>query len=248
MWLRHWQLAQDPFSHAENPYVATPTHETVLAQLTNEVVGGASLIGLTGVVGVGKSTLACELARRLRTPHRRTLVAHDTVQFEHSLSQIAGGSRVSSAMGLAGKLRILRLENLSLLLVIDEFPPGPMLDRLLAITDDFSTSLCLVLVNPEPIPRYFTTAQLRPLTRSEGATYIHVRLARAGRDATTFCPQALNRLHAESGGCPGTLNQLARASLIHSATRSEILVSSRVVQEVARLAGPAGWYERLRVG
>jgi MSHA biogenesis protein MshM len=103
---------------------------------------------------------------------------------------------------------------------------------------DGTVTILLVIevecVEAYPVGRLCTLRiNLKPLTRSEAATYLTAKLAAAGCEGSLFTERAVTRLHALSGGIPSGLNRLATLAMMAGASRGMEAISAEVVDAVS---------------
>jgi type II secretory pathway predicted ATPase ExeA len=71
---------------------------------------------------------------------------------------------------------------------------------------------------------------LGPLDAEETGHYLAHRLAVAGRTAPLFEPEAIDALHAASGGVPRRVNQLAASALLEGFARDATTIDTAIIE------------------
>lgn len=262
MWLRHWGLARDPFGTdprrlPASSYVATPGHDEAVARLAHTIDSAGRTARLVAGSGLGKTVVLDRALAAARSPTRRIARANGPIDGASLFATLAEGlgARVSADAGrasawkaLVDAARLCRYQGFHLVLAVDGCEmlsaPGDRLDldRLAHLDPDPSARVSVLRVGrPEadpdaaPSPLDWDLAiRLKPLTRSDVATYLDARLQRAGRPGPTFTPRAFTRLHALSGGIPRGVDRLAQLALMAGALRGLEMVSPEVVDASSR--------------
>lgn len=241
MWLSHWGLARDPFDPADPGWVPTPPHERAVAELAGRILDGAAgRIHLLGPGGIGKSRVLGEMARRCRRPGLRIPLAIGPLSYPDLCArwaiQLSGAWAPAddSAPGrLADAIRLCRLQGESVVLAWDSGAHDPALD----VPVPARTPLVIASRAEGGVRGGIA---IPPLTRSEAGEYLGARLARAGRDAPAFDPEALTRLHARARGIPSRLDRLAREALKAAAAAGRGLAIAEDLGGEGGAAGRAG--------
>src|SRR5918997_6617824 len=71
MWMRHWNLARDPFSERDVPYVSTPAHAEAEARLVHAIEAAERAATLLAAPGLGKTLVLARALALARSPWRR---------------------------------------------------------------------------------------------------------------------------------------------------------------------------------
>jgi hypothetical protein len=185
---------------------------------------GEALIELASAPGSGKTTLLGELARRLRSPGRRVVLAFHGPDEEATLSDLlarlgVARSRFSAWSDLARASRLARSQKIAVVILLDDAHDASrrlMAKRLAAI--DASAAWSVVAAGRvRPIEEEDEgdrlVVRVEALTRDEANFFVTERIAADGRDPSRFPPPSLTRLHARAGGVPRRLLRLAHAAL-----------------------------------
>ncbi|MBK7949163.1 MAG: hypothetical protein IPK00_10590 [Deltaproteobacteria bacterium] len=240
--LEHFGLERSPF--ADEPHAAgvigTRALRKLVARIQAALRDGGARIGVCGVAGIGKSSLAAALPKlfagntRVATlldpadqtwPDVRVGLARDW--------QLAGErlSRASLIEASRGHRLVLVIDR------AEEVPEALLghLDVLQDIRDENGAAVVTVILfvqTSDEEPRTRPPA-LRWLERSEAALlrfeplapdsvvdYIERRLRRSGyRGAPLFTPRAALAIHAETAGVPGAVSRLCEQLLVDAAAR-----------------------------
>jgi type II secretory pathway predicted ATPase ExeA len=255
MWMRHWNLARDPFSGRDAPYVPTPAHAEAEARLVHAIEVAEPTSTLLAAPGLGKSVVLSRALARARDPSRRIARISGPVDGTALLTGLAEGLGVRLPAGagralvwkrLADAVRLGRPQGLHVVLAVDDCQhlstPADRLDlERLAHLDPHPTARVTVVRvgrDPEPgagpdAPAWGLAIRLRPLTRSDAERFVTTKLAAAGRDEPAFTPRAITRLHALSAGIPRGLDRLASLALMAGAMRRLEVIPPEVIEGVA---------------
>jgi type II secretory pathway predicted ATPase ExeA len=262
MWKRHWKLWRDPFVGPGLPYVPLATHEEAVARLVDTIETGQRRAVLRAWAGLGKSVVLARALAETRGPARRTVLLSSPGDGAGMLAGLAEGlgRRVPSGAGrgpcwkaLDEAVRLCRWQHLGVILAVDDCQhltdPSDRLDleRLTHLDPHPETRLTVLLASrtvedegPAPVAAaaaapapWELLIRLPPLTRSEVEAYLTAKLAAAGRDAPTFTPRAIHRLHADAAGNPRGLDRLASLALRAGALRGLEIVTPDIVEAVA---------------
>ncbi len=256
MWLRHWNLARDPFPGRPGPFVATPTHAEAAARLVHSIESGARSATLEAGPGLGKSTILARAIEATRGPGRRFARAVGPVDGANLFAQLAvdlgarlpaDPGRAASWRALVDAVRLCRWQKIQVVLAVDsaeaiEGDAGRLdLDRLEAVDPGPAARLTVLRVG-RPAGASADSAdradwslpiRLAALTRGEAAAYLAARLAHAGLDRPAFEPRALARLHLHSCGIPRGIDRLAALAMMAAAVAGLELVPPGLVDGAA---------------
>ncbi len=253
-WLEHWDLAFDPFRASISTYIATPSHENVLARLVRAVNSGESKILLDGGPGLGKSTLLRECLKRCRDSQKRIVFASAVLGPIELYSLLAKdlGIRQNKPLNhenawksLVDAFELLRRQALGAVIALDNAHLATCrtdLDRLAYLVADTNPCVCLVLagggredLNEEGFPQ----TRLGPLTRNETLEYVEAKLAAAGRSGPTFTREAISEIHRATLGVPRQINRLCSTCLVAAADQSLVIVKPSLLELVSPASSPS---------
>jgi type II secretory pathway predicted ATPase ExeA len=236
-------IAEDAFSDTpqRRSYHATDPATTVLAQLEEGLAHALPLLVLSGVAGVGKSTVVREAAVHWgESAHVVWLELPGTVPDGLLPTAIwlfgdespAGEGRPEQVARLGHALAAIAARGQTPVLVVDDahaLAPEMLaeLGRIESAAAATQHTLKIVLVgepgldtqleNPELqslASRVAVRAVLPPLSKDELRTYLDARVAAAGGDgATVFSNKAVRALHGRSHGVPALVNAVAQAAI-----------------------------------
>lgn len=260
MYLDHYGLAAKPFSKTPDPAYLYPSrqHAEALARLSH-ALDERELAVLTGEVGAGKTTLVRALVDAFADRCRFSFVVNPALPAAQLLGAIGEGfglppsRRKAEAWSALGEhLARLDAEGVFPVVVVDEaqlLPARGAYDELRLLTNlaaDDRPLVGLVLVGqPELrdrlharggeafVQRVGVAYHVGPLDREETSRYVAHRLAVAGRAAALFTDDALDVLHARSGGIPRRVNGLAAAALLEGFARDVARIGADVVEAAA---------------
>lgn len=227
--------ARDPFVLTANPadYVPREATERALFELEAALGGGGRRpVLLSGPAGLGKTLLLRVLEERLQGRHAVVYVPHAALAPEEFAAWLLGLAGETAASDPWQALRALgaraTARGHSLLFLVDDAAALPAETARavadLALAPDTGVAFLLAAADDERLDalraalgRALVEVRLdAPMTEAETASYLRIRLARAGipaRDAARFDAAAVDRLHLASEGVPQRLQGLADALL-----------------------------------
>ena len=260
MYLEYFGLSQKPFSKTPDPAFLYPSrqHAEALARLSH-AVEEREIAVLTGEVGAGKTTLTRALVDAFAERCRFALVVNPALPPAQLLSAIAAGFGVGTGRrkadtyaALGEALEALDGQDLFPVVIVDEaqlLAGRSALDELRLLTnltaDDRPLVGLLLVGQPELrqrlqrhggeafAQRVGVAYHLGALERDEVDAYLRHRLAVAGRRAPLFTADAVEVIHARSGGLPRRVNQLAQNALLEAFGRDAETVDAAVVEAAA---------------
>jgi len=258
MYHAHWGLREPPFSNSLDPrrFYPNASHEEALARLHFLVDCQRRLGLLLGDTGCGKSfvleVLADELSRSPAYVCKLSLLGLEPVELAWGLARGWGANpeEPTSAAQLwrtvADKLsehRLDRFASVALLDDADEASPAVLNQIVRLVHQPLGPEGRLTIVLAARADRVaklgvrlLELADLRidvePWESAETAGFVDHMLARAGRTAPTFTPDALERLHALGGGAVRNTNQMAELALLAAAGQGLPLVDSHTIESV----------------
>jgi general secretion pathway protein A len=248
---------EKPFGKTPNPayLYETPQHREALARL-EYAVEEKELAVLTGAVGCGKTTLSRALLDRLGETRPVILLINPRITPAQLLREIAGRlglpprrSRKDVVDALHTTLYELHERQREPVVVIDEaqlIPAKATFDEIRLLTNfqlDDQNLLSVVLIGQPELdqrllhPRYSALAQrigirytLGPLDEEDTRAYVSHRIRVAGGSRNPFTDDAVDALHALSGGVPRVINSVATTALLDAyGDDSEVIDRERVM-------------------
>jgi MSHA biogenesis protein MshM len=239
--LQHFGLERSPF--ADEPHASSVIGTRALRKLVARIQAALrdrrTRIGVCGVAGIGKSSLAVALPKlfagntrvatlldpSLAWPEIRLALARDwrlggERLSRKSLLEAAGRDRLVIVVDRAEEVSDSLLGHLEVLQEIQDADGKP------AVTVILFVHLAEEVDAPKPAALEWLSrseaALLRfePLSPDSVADYIERRLRRAGyRGAPLFTPRAALAIHAETNGVPGAVSRLCDQLLTDAAAR-----------------------------
>jgi general secretion pathway protein A len=262
--LSFFGLRRNPFSVSPDPRDLFWTPQTVhaLSELSGGLEAGKSLIVLTGEVGTGKTTLINHLLNSLREreiPVAFVFNSHLDIDnlFDFVLADFGIKEDVSRPRNVRKTLQdwlyARRRVGQRPVLVVDEaqgltFPVLEEIrmllnlevegEKLIQIVLSGQPELDMTLAKPHLLQlrqRISLRCHTAALTLEETHDYIQRRLEFGGAQPDRlFAPEALDAIYFYSGGTPRVINLLCEQSLMHAYRERLSLVSTHIVEEVAR--------------
>lgn len=262
MYERHFGFNARPFALTPDPAFLYPSrqHAMALTMLEYGLESQAAFSLLTGDIGSGKTTLMRRLLRDLgdrvavglishthgdfKSIHRWALSALDIVPADDSeiaayeglvqafVREYAKGRRTLLVFDEAQNLSVRVLEELRLLSNVNSEK-----DLVLQILLIGQPELRAKLARPELrqfAQRISVDFHLRPLDAKETAAYIRHRLAVAGGAPEIFAADAIEFIHARTGGVPRLVNQLCDFSLVYAFADGRQQIDAELVAQVMR--------------
>lgn len=237
--LEHYQLSHDPFAARVPGFKFFPAQrKPVLGQLHHLARYSQLLLVVTGPIGSGKTLL------------RQALVASTNKQAVQSIVVSARGAgdaasvlgHVAQSLGIAqpevqsilAQVVQLALTGQEVYLLVDDAEQldESALQALLELTAGTPEARPHVFLFGEPSliagldelsegQERFHVIELEPYSEDETREYLEQRLEGAGRGIDVFTREQIVDIHEHSDGWPGTINQVARDTLI------EAMIASR---------------------
>jgi general secretion pathway protein A len=255
-------LREKPFSLTPDPhflYLARH-HVMALTMLEYGVTQQAGFILITGEVGSGKTTLIRHLLGRLDKEFTVGLISNTHQNFGALLQWIAlafgiefqGKQNVELYQALIGFLIDQYGKGQRVVLIVDEAQnlSARTLEELRVLSNinaDRHLVLQIVLVGqPElrdkfrrPDLRQFAQRisvdyHLRVLEREETHAYVQHRLTVAGAREKTFEPEAIELVHARTGGVPRLINSLCDTALVYGFAERRRIIDAELMAQVAQ--------------
>jgi MSHA biogenesis protein MshM len=255
VWKRYWRLTADPFFGPDRSFVRTSVHEEALARLIDTIEGCGRLAVVRSRAGLGKSTILAQALDETRKPGRRASQVVHPVDGPEMLGKLAEGlgvrvpvdsSRAAAWSALGEAVRIYRWQRSHVVLVVDdaqdltELSDRRDLERLTHLDPNPRSRLTVIQAFRESDDDASSPAdwqlaiRLTPLTCSETALYIAIKLTAAGRADGPISPNAASRIHDLSGGSPRGIDRLATLALMAGAVQNLKTIPADVIDAVAQ--------------
>ncbi|MBA3884166.1 MAG: AAA family ATPase [Acidobacteria bacterium] len=241
----------------------TGRHREALSNLQYGLMSRRGLTLLVGEAGTGKTTLIRTVVRDfesqgaivayLNNPTLTRAEFYEFVAEAYGLGAEAGVSKFRLLRELSQRLEERHAQGALTALIIDEAQalPDELLEevRLLANTETASDKLLPIVLAGQPEladrlndpslrqlkQRVALRCQLGALTASETADYIAGRIRVAGGNSVqVFTRQAVDSIHARSGGIPRLISVICDNSLISGFAADRRPVSRDIVEDVCR--------------
>jgi general secretion pathway protein A len=261
MYEQYWGLREKPFRKTPDPryLFLNESYEEALERL-QFAVEEMELALLTGEVGSGKTLLTRALVDRLGERYEVGMILNPRLSPRQFLRATAVEIGVPAprfhATDLLDQVRERLLEideqKRAALLVIDEahlIPGKPTFEEIRLLTNfqlDDRNLVAIVLVGQPELrerlrhrayraltQRIGVSFNLVPLGPADTRSYVSHRLTVAGASRPIFTEEAIDRLHAASGGIPRVINHLATQALVEGMARGKSEVAASTVAAVA---------------
>ena len=263
MYESYFGLTERPFSIAPDPdylYMSS-RHKEAMAHLTYGLSQGGCFIVLTGEVGTGKTTLCRNLLTDLPNNVDVALILNANLGSTELLQTVCDELRIrykekASQKQLLDQINRYLLktysENRHTVLIIDEAQllKRNVLEQIRLLTNLETTKsklLQIILIGQPELYDLLSRNDLRQLAqrvtaryhlgalaRREIEEYVNCRLSVAGCKQPLFSRQALNKLHALTGGIPRKINVLADQALLATYSQNKVLVDAKTVANTAK--------------
>ena len=254
-------FATKPFGKTPDPgfLYESPQHKEALARL-EYAVEEKELAVLVGEIGSGKTTLSRALIDRIGESRPVILLINPRLTPNQLLRAIAVGLGIEPSKYRSDLLDQIHSKLVELyeskrepVLIIDEaqlLPGKPTFDEIRLLTnfqlDDQNLLSVLLIGQPEldwrlDRPAYAPLRQrigmrytLGPLDLEETIAYIEHRVRVAGGNRNPFSRQAMEEIHALSGGIPRLINTLATTALLDAFGDDAMLIEPPRIESAAR--------------
>lgn len=238
-YLNHYGFSHDPFAPRVPGFKFFPAQrKPVLGQLHHLARYSQLLLVVTGPEGSGKTLVRQALVASSNKQAVQSVVIspHETLDSNALLQQVAQslGSQHADYESIMAQIIQLALTGQEVYLLVDDA------ERLTGAAVE--TLLRLAQGNPEGRPHVFLFGEhalvsrlealvegeerfhviaLQPYEEAETHEYIALRLEGAGAPLECFSDEQLSRIHQESGGWPGAINEIARGELLQAMLQSK---------------------------
>ncbi|RMQ46519.1 proteinral secretion pathway protein A [Pseudomonas cichorii] len=246
--LGHYQLSHDPFAARVPGFKFFPAQrKSVLGQLHHLARYSQLLLAVTGPQGSGKTLLRQALVASTNKQSVQSVVisARGASDAAGVLQQVAQALLVAQAemQAILAQVVQLALTGQEVYLLVDDAEQlgDSALEALLGLAAGTPEGRPHVFLFGEPslIDRLdqlcadlqgdvegerFHVIELQPYTEEETREYLAQRLEGAGQGIALFTAEQITDIHEQSDGWPGTINQVARDSMIEAmiASRSAV--------------------------
>jgi general secretion pathway protein A len=263
MYIEHFRLTGQPFQLTPDArfWFESRTHRKAMAYLGYGLAQGEGFITITGEIGAGKSTLVQHLLAHIDRARLNAISLVSTqVEGDDMLRLAAQGLGI--ATGAVEKARLLdavedRLEQehragKRTLLIVDEAQNLPVSAleelRMLSNFQIAGKALIQIFLLGQPEfrdklashgleqlrQRVIATHHLDAMGADEVEAYLRHRLGVVGwQGMPDFSADAFAAIHAETGGIPRRLNQLANRLMLHAAVEELETITADAVAAVA---------------
>jgi type II secretory pathway predicted ATPase ExeA len=261
MFEQFFGLTRRPFGKTPDPsfLYESPQHAEALARL-EWAVEEKDLALLVGEIGSGKTTLSRALIDRIGDARPVVLLINPRVTPSQLLRAIAAGLGIQPARYRNDVLEQIQAKLLELyeskrepVLIVDEahlLPSKATFDEIRLLTnfqlDDQNLLSVLLIGQPElekkiEKPYYAPLRQriglryhLGPLSLEDTIAYIEHRIQMAGGRQNPFRREAMEEIHAVSGGIPRVINTLATTALIDAFGEDAAVIEPARIASAAR--------------
>ena len=263
MYIDHFRLTGQPFQLTPDArfWFESRTHRKAMAYLGYGLAQGEGFITITGEIGAGKSTLVQHLLAHIDRARLNAISLVSTqVEGDDMLRLAAQGLGI--ATGAVEKARLLeavedRLEQelragKRTLLIVDEAQNLPVSAleelRMLSNFQIAGKALLQIFLLGQPEfraklaspgleqlrQRVIATHHLEAMGADEIEAYVRHRLGVVGwQGRPDFTPDVFTAIHAETGGIPRRVNQLANRLMLHAAVEGLDTITGEAVAAVA---------------
>lgn len=262
MYETYYGLREKPFALTPDPhflYLAR-NHQTALTLLEYGLTQQAGFTLITGEVGSGKTTLIRHLLGKLEAEFTIGLISNTHQGFGRLLQWVAlafgidfkGRDDVELYQAFSEFLIEHYARGERVVLIVDEaqnLAPRTLEElRVLSnLNADKDMVLQMVLVGqPElrdtlrrPEVRQFAQRisvdyHLETLRRDETHAYVRHRLKVAGAASAIFEPEAIEFVHARTGGVPRLINSICDVALVYGFAEQRPCIDAELVSQVVR--------------
>lgn len=240
-----------------------PGHQEALSTLQYGVLSGKGLTVLTGEAGMGKTTLLRTALQQLHGVAMRVItISNPALTRPEFIEIIARSLQTPEPIGATKPAVLAALEKALVhddqngtkaVLIADEAHamPDDLLEEI-RLLGNFETEtrklLSIILVGQPELAERLNQSSLRqlkqrvalrsalsPFSASETSAYVDTRVRVVGRTAAdVFSAEALDRVHAVSGGIPRVINVVCDNALLSAFAADRRVVDARAIDDVAK--------------
>ncbi len=266
-YLQHFQLSQEPFSNAPVTrfYYNSVQHSQAMVRLMFAMDNMRGLALCVGNIGAGKTTLARRMLEHMPESQYEAallVIIHSGITASWLLRRIAlqlgvespAEEKLSLLSQLYQRLVYLYEKGKKAVVLIDE---AQMLQSR-EIMEEFRGLLNLevperklisfvffglpevdqnLMLDPPLAQRVALRYRLDPFNLESTEAYIKHRLRVAGSKKMLFTNQAVERIHALSGGVPRLINTICDNSLFEAALMSKHVADRALVDKAGQMLG-----------
>lgn len=262
MYETFYGLDVKPFTLTPNPdfLYRGETHRVALASLEYGILHEAGFVVLTGLPGMGKTTLLQQLLAEHQDHFNIGLITNTQQGMPSLVPWILlafglNGKNVEKLESFQAFSQFLEKETLArrrVLLLVDEAQNlGPELLeelRLLSNLNKDKAPILQIILSGQPdlrqllqrkdltqfAQRVTVDYSLEPFKEEDSLGYIAHRLRVAGRDKALFTYHACLMIHRLTGGIPRLINQLCDTALTYGFADQASFVSTKIVAQAAK--------------
>lgn len=262
MYETFYNLRLKPFSLVPNPdfLYRGDTHRLAMATLEYGLLHEAGFVVLTGMPGMGKTTLLQQLLAEHQHHFTTGLITNTHGGMETLLPWILlafglGGAQQDKLQAFHEFEQFLAKESIArrrVLLIVDEAQNlmANLLEelRLLSNLNKDKTPVLQVILSGQPdlrqllqrkdltqfAQRVMLDYSLEPFKEEDSLGYIAHRLRVAGREQPIFTDHAISMIHHLTGGIPRLINQLCDTALTYGYAEGAPFLSSKIVAQAAK--------------
>jgi general secretion pathway protein A len=257
-----YNLTLKPFSLAPNPdfLYRGDTHRLALATLEYGLLNEAGFVVLTGMPGMGKTTLLQQLLAEHQHQFTTGLITNTHSGMDTLLPWILlafglGGTQQDKLQAFHAFEQFLAKESLArrrVLLIVDEAQNlgANLLEelRLLSNLNKDKAPILQIILSGQPdlrqllqrkdltqfAQRVMVDYSLEPFKEEDSLGYMTHRLKVAGREEPVFTQQATRLIHRLTGGIPRLINQLCDTALTYGFAEEAPFLSTKIVAQAAK--------------
>lgn len=262
MYETFYKLNLRPFTLAPNPdfLYRGETHRLAMATLEYGILNEAGFVVLTGMPGMGKTTLLQQLLAEHQHHFTTGLITNthggmDTLVPWILLALGVDGGSLDKLQAFHAFEQFLAKEAVArrrVLLIIDEaqnLDPELLEElRLLSNLNKDKAPILQIILSGQPDLRHLLQRKdltqfaqrilvdysLEPFQEEDSLGYVAHRLRVAGRDEPLFTSHACRMIHQLTGGIPRLINQLCDTALTYGYAEQTPFLSSKIVAQAAK--------------
>ncbi len=243
--LSHYQLQHDPFAGRTPGFrFFTPKRKPVLAQLHHMAHFSEQVQVVVGPTGAGKTLLRQALVASCNKDNVQCIVTsgRDTVDASALTRFLCQALNVTDTQALRDRTEQLHATGLQLYLVVDDAhcldseavqlladlsqSGGRAAPRVFLFADDSIADL-LATVDMPADRVWLQLVELAPFNLEETRDYLGQRLEAAGQGIELLDDEQIGQIHRQSGGWPGSINDVARQIMIDAIEPARPIASRR---------------------